>query len=225
MTLSFGAVEGLPETEQKQLNNLVRIYSYHRLKNACKQRYYNGHISLAEVNLGIALPRNMSKLDVGCSWGAKAVDVLASRSMFDGFVAENGAEADTMTEIAKRNRLIAEYQKACRDELLYGATFACVSGEKGGSVIRFYSPQCAAGAWSNEKGRIACGFAFQDAMQDESDINWTPTFVNLYTETDTWELSREGGHWTAERSPHKFGRPLMEPMIWNASSDKPFGQN
>ena len=171
MTLSFGAVEGLPETEQKQLNNLVRIYSYHRLKNACKQRYYNGHISLAEVNLGIALPRNMSKLDVGCSWGAKAVDVLASRSMFDGFVAENGAEADTMTEIAKRNRLIAEYQKACRDELLYGATFACVSGEKGGSVIRFYSPQCAAGAWSNEKGRIACGFAFQDAMQDESDIN------------------------------------------------------
>ena len=132
----------------------------------------------------------MSKLDVGCSWGAKAVDVLASRSMFDGFVAENGAEADTMTEIAKRNRLIAEYQKACRDELLYGATFACVFGEKGGSVIRFYSPQCAAGAWSNEKGRIDCGFAFQDAMQDESDINWAPMFANLYTETDTWELSR-----------------------------------
>ena len=225
MTLSFGAVEGLPETEQKQLNNLVRIYSYHRLKNACKQRYYNGHISLAEVNLGIALSRNMSKLDVGCSWGAKAVDVLASRSMFDGFVAENGAEADTMTEIVKRNRLIAEYQKACRDELLYGATFACVFGEKGGSVIRFYSPQCAAGAWSNEKGRIDCGFAFQDAMQDESDINWAPMFANLYTETDTWELSREGGHWTAERFPHKFGRPLMEPMIWNASSDKPFGQS
>ena len=222
MTLSFGAVEGLPEIEQKQLNNLVRIYSYYRLKNARKQRYYNGHISLAEMNLGIALPRNMSKLDIGCSWGAKAVDVLASRSMFDGFVAENGAEADTMTEIAKRNRLIAEYQKACRDELLYGVTFACVSGERGNSVIRFYSPQCAAGAWSNEKGRIDCGFAFQDAMQDESDINWTPTFVNLYTETDTWEVSRESGHWTAERFPHKFGRPLMECIqrqtVWAESN-------
>ena len=71
MTLNFGAVEGLPETEQKQLNNLARIYNYHRLKNARKQRYYNGHISLAEMNLGIALPRNMSKLDIGCSWGQK----------------------------------------------------------------------------------------------------------------------------------------------------------
>ena len=72
MTLNFGAVEGLPEAEQKQLNNLTGIYNYHQLKNVCKQRYYNGHISLAEVNLGIALPRNMSKLDIGCSWGGKS---------------------------------------------------------------------------------------------------------------------------------------------------------
>jgi hypothetical protein len=225
ITLNFGQVAGLPEEEQNQLNKLVKIYNYHQAGNQRKRRYYDGRIRLSEVNLGIALPRNMSKLDIGCSWGEKAVDVLAARSMFDGFVAENGNTADTMTEIVKRNRLIAEYQKACRDELLFGSTFACLSGGPDAAVIRFYSPQCAAAAWNNEKGRIDCGFAFQDAKQDESDINWSPMYVNLYTDTATWVLSRETGHWIAEKAPHKFGRPLMEPLIWNASSDKPFGQS
>lgn len=225
VTLNFGLVENLPEEEQRVLNNLVKIYAYHQRANARKRRYYNGHIPLSEVNLGIALPANMTKLDIGCSWGAKTVDVLAGRSMFDGFVTESGQNADTMVQITKRNRLIAEYSKACRDELLYGCTFATLSGEPDGAVIRFYSPQCAAAAWSNEKGRIDSGFAFQDAKADESDINWSPMYVNLYTDTATWELSRESGHWVATENPHKFGRPLMEPMIWNASSDKPFGQS
>ncbi len=224
-TLNFGLVENLPEEEQRVLNNLVKIYNYHLRANARKRRYYDGHIPLSEVNLGIALPANMTKLNIGCSWGAKTVDVLAGRSMFDGFVTESGEEADTIVQITKRNRLIAEYSKACRDELLYGCTFATLSGEPDGAVIRFYSPQCAAAAWSNEKGRIDSGFAFQDAKADESDINWSPMYVNLYTDAATWELSRESGHWAATENPHKFGRPLMEPMIWNASSDKPFGQS
>lgn len=78
-TLNFGRVEGLPEEEQGMLNNLVKIYNYHLSANARKRRYYNGRISLQEVNLGIALPHSMSKLDIGCSWGAKTVDVLAGR--------------------------------------------------------------------------------------------------------------------------------------------------
>lgn len=225
VNLNFGRVDGLPDEEQGKLNSLVKIYRYHQADNIRKRRYYNGHISLQEVNLGIALPRNMSKLNIGCSWGAKTVDVLAGRSMFDGFVAENGQSADAMTQIAKRNRLIAEYSKACRDELLYGCTFATISGEPDEAVIRFYSPQSAAASWNDAKGRIDCGFAFQDARRDESDIGWQPMYVNLYTDTATWELSKESGHWTATENPHRFGRPLMEPLIWNASSDKPFGQS
>jgi hypothetical protein len=223
--LNFGYVKGLPEEEQQKLNNLVQIYNYHYYQNETKQRYYNGHIPLSEVNLGIALPRNLAKLDIGCSWGAKTVDVLAGRSMFDGFVSENGYEADTMSEIVKRNRMIAEYSKATRDELLYGSTFAVLSGHPDAAMIRFYSPKCAAAAWNAEKGRIDCGFAFQDARRDESDIDWSPMYVNLFTDTATWVLSRESGHWIAEKYPHKFGIPMMVALTWNPSSDKPFGQS
>ena len=225
MILHFGVVEGLPEEEQRKLNYLEWIWRYHRSSNRKKRRYYEGHITVGEVNLGIALPGPISRLEIGCAWGAKTVDVLAGRSMFDGFVGANGSTADSMNRIIERNHLIAEYGKACRDELEYGCTFAALSGEAGNARIRFYSPQCAAAAWDDEKGGVDCGFAFQDLRKDESDINWSPSHVTFYTSTDSWVLTRNGGQWSAVQYQHKFGKPLMVPMIWNATSDKPFGQS
>lgn len=75
------------------------------------------------MNLGIALPQGIRNLEVGCSWGQKAVDVLAARSMFDGFVSSGGDNA-VLNRLIADNRLIAEYGKACRDELKYGCAFA-----------------------------------------------------------------------------------------------------
>lgn len=225
MELNLGRVVGLPPEEQAKLNELKEIYDFHRSSNRKKRRYYNGKITLREVNLGIALPHDFGRLEIGCAWGAKTVDVLASRSMFDGFVTENGIEAEAMQAIMKRNRLIAEYNKATREELKYGCSFAAVYGSEGDARVRFYSPHSAAASWDGAKGGIDCGFAFEDNKKDESDVNWSPEHVNFYTDTDIWQLDREGGTWYATRFPHKFGRPLMVPLIWDATSDKPFGQS
>ena len=225
MVLNFGIVDGLPEEEQKKLNNLQYVYNYHVNKNEKKKRYYKGKITLNEVNLGIALPNAFSKLEIGCAWGSKTVDVLAARSMFDGFVMENGKSADTMKQIMKRNHMIKEYTKACKEELKYGSVFAAVSGSEGLAKIRFYSPMCAAATWDNQKGAIDCGFAFEDLKEDESELDWTPSHVNLYTDTAIWQLTREGGKWSAEEFEHDFGMPLMVPMTWDATNDKPMGQS
>ena len=74
-------------------------------------KYYEGHVALKDVNLGIALPQGIRNLEVGCSWGQKAVDVLAARSMFDGFVSSGGDNA-VLNRLIADNRLIAEYGKA-----------------------------------------------------------------------------------------------------------------
>ena len=76
----------LPIEEQNRLQKLLDIYQAHLSKNYEKNQYYEGQISLNAVNLGIALPEGLRKLEIGCAWGAKTVDVLAARSMFDGFV-------------------------------------------------------------------------------------------------------------------------------------------
>ena len=224
MELNFGKVTNLPEKEQRQLNELVRIWRYHRPANRKKRRYYNGDISLAEVNLGIALPSRIARLEIGCAWGAKTVDVLAGRSMFDGFVSGQGYDVDTMTKIIRRNRFIAEYNKACREELKYGCAFASVSGGEGNAIVRFYNPHCAAGKWNDAKGQLDCGFAFADLRPDESDINWAPDEVALFTESATWMLTRKGG-WKAERYLHPFEKPMLIPLVWDATNDKPFGQS
>lgn len=226
-TIDPAKVDGLGPDEIKKLAELISVYNYHHAGNETKNKYYEGHIKLSDVNLGIALPNGLQKLEIGCAWGAKTVDVLASRSMFDGFVDLNGQYMDEIDEIVSNNNLVAEYMKACRDELKYGCTFATLSADKVlKAKIRFHTPQTAAALWDGEKGRIGCGFAIIDSLPDESEKNtWRPSVINLYTDTAIWVMRRNGDRWSAEEMRHRMGRPLMEAMIWNATSAKPFGRS
>lgn len=215
-----------PVEEQVRFQNLINTFQTHAAKNAKKNKYYEGNISLREVNLGIALPEGLRNLEIGCAWGAKTVDVLAGRSIFDGFVGANGNEVDALDQVVIDNDLIAEYAKACRDELKFGCTFATLSADTEiGCKIRFHSPQTAAAIWSGVKGRIDYGFAIIDTEPDNDNITWSPSLINYYTDTAVWVLRRENGIWRAEENSHKMGRPLMEALIWNATSNKPFGRS
>ena len=114
LSIVAGSVKGLSPEDQYKLTELIYVLNYHQAKNEVKSRYYEGHVPLSEVNLGIALPKQLMNLEIGCEWGAKCVDVLASRSMFDGFVGVDGNDATAMMNIVDRNNLIFEYMKACR---------------------------------------------------------------------------------------------------------------
>ena len=228
MTGNIAQARGLPDKERADMTRLLTIWQEHQSKNALKKRYYEGHISLREVNLGLALPKGIAGLEIGCAWGEKCVDVLASRSMFDGYVGRDGEAADTMSRIMTANRLQSEYMKACRDELKYGCTFATLSADKElGCRIRFHSPETAAAEWDGEKGRLGCGFAVIDTVHDVHEQLDRPSLICLHTDTDIWLLrrGRDDGDWTAARYPHHMGRPLMEPLVWNATSGKPFGRS
>nr|DAF33621.1 MAG TPA: PORTAL PROTEIN [Caudoviricetes sp.] len=227
-TLGIGKIYGLPAVEEVKLRKLIKLWDNHKSSNDKKNRYYGGHVRLSDVNLGIALPNGLNSLEIGCEWGAKTVDVLAARSMFDGFVSSNGKNNDLLQKIMSDNRLISEYMKACKDQLKYGCTFATLSADEDiGCKIRFHSPLTASAIWNGEKGRIDCGLAIIDTKIDNKDQTYKPSHVNLYTDTDIWELTRieESNEWNAEQFPHIMGRPLMEPLVWNATSDKPFGRS
>ena len=220
-------VTGITPTERAQLAQLLKVYAEHEAKNREKEKYYEGKIGLNEVNLGLALPQGIRGLEVGCAWGAKAVDVLAARSMFDGFVGSQGENVDELDKIVEANGLTAAYMKAVRDELKFGHVNATLSADgKNGSKIRFHSPKTSAALWDGEKGRIGCGFAIIDLAPDDARaVSWSPSIVNFYTDSAIIVLNRNLNNWSAKRYPHKMGRPLMEPLIWNATSEKPFGRS
>lgn len=213
--------------EIENFQKLLYVFERHIAKNYEKNKYYEGNISVDSVNLGIALPEGLRKLEIGCAWGAKTVDVLAARSMFDGYVGLNGEEIEDLDLIVAANNLVAEYAKACRDELKFGCTFATLSADKDIKCkIRFHSPQTAAALWDGEKGRISRGFAIIDTAPDDVTRDWTPSLVNYYTDDAIWVIEKhDNNNWYATEHPHKMGRPLMEGLIWNATSNKPFGRS
>ena len=224
--LNVQQIAGLDEREIADLSKLIDNFNYHSSKNVEKQKYYEGKVSLNEVNLGIALPEGLKKLEIGCAWGAKTVDVLAARSMFDGFVGVNGTDVEDLDRIAIDNNLLTEYAKACRDELKLGCTFATLSADPEiGVKIRFHSPMTAGALWDGVQGRIKCGFAIIDSVPGNNTELFVPSLINYYTSDSIWVLQGNNGSWTATRYPHKLGRPMMEALIWNATSDKPFGRS
>ena len=235
LTTNIATARDLPEKERKTLRRLIDIFNAHKTANSVKRKYYEGHIRLSEVNLGLALPKRIQGLEIGCAWGDKTVDVLAARSMFDGFVGANGEDAALMTQISTQNRMIAEYMKACREELKYGCSFATLSADrmqkagdaKQGCRIRFHTPESAAAEWDGEKGRIGCGFAVIAVTEDPVTNERKPSVVHFHTEDALWVIRRglSDSDWRAEKHPHIMGRPLMEPMVWNATSAKPFGRS
>ena len=220
-------ISGIEPEEAAIIRKLLKVYDKHKAANAQKDRFYEGRISLDSVNLGLALPTGIQGLEIGCAWGAKCVDVLAARSMFDGFVGVNGEDVAQIDRIVEGNRLIAAYMLAARDELKYGCTFATLSADREiGCKIRFHSPQTASAVWDGERGRIAYGMAIIDTAPDnESGDTWSPSLINVYLDYAVLVLSRVENVWTAERLPNPMGRPLMEPLIWNATSGKPFGRS
>ena len=223
--LKIGTVEGLTPNEQKDLNELVEVFNYHESANEIKARYYEGHIRLSEVNLGIAIPKTFQNLEIGCEWGRKCVDVLAARSMFDGFVGANGETNEELLQIMSDNRFISEYMKARKDELKFGCTFATLSADEDiRCKIRFHSPKTSAALWNGAKGRIDRGLAIIDSVRDESENStWIPARINMYNDEAIIVLEYDGRKWNSTKLSHKMGRPLMEPLIWNPTSDKPLG--
>lgn len=219
-------ISGLGIREKAMLADLIKIYSSHYAANTKKCKYYEGNVTLNDVNIGIAIPNGIGGVGIGCAWGAKAVDVLAARSMFDGYVDEFGEDLTLLNEIVKANDLIEEYSKACRDELKFGCSFATLASDgNGGCSIRFHSPLTAAAKWDGALGRIAYGFAI--IAIDKINDMMTPTVLNLYTDSVVWVLTLDSqtGIWKAVGHQHKMGRPLMEPLVWNATSAKPFGRS
>lgn len=227
LKLNPTGILNFPQEEAAKLQQLLDVFNAHEAANNIKEKYYDGKVTLRDVNIGIALPSDLSNLKLGCEWATKTVDVLAARSMFDGFVSKQGEDNKLLNQITESNCLVSSYKAACKDELKFGCTFATLSADQDIKCkIKFHSPQTAAALWNGTKEQIDCGFAIIDTVPDESkkDI-YVPSHINYYTDEAIWELIRKDNGWEAIMHSQKMGRPLMVAFVWNKTSAKPFGRS
>lgn len=220
-------VKNLPPTEKRMLADLLTVWEHKLQNNKKRVDYYEGKNKLKD--LGIAIPQNMRNLNAVVGWPAKAVDGLAVRSRFNGCVFSDGKDHG-ITEILDANMFKNIYFQAVVSELINSVAFLTVSHgdvDEPKAIINAYSALNAAALWDDRKKRIACGLTVIDCDSNVTTGEIIPVWVNLYTNTDIWEIRRKNAQspWVAQNYPHKMGRPLIEPLVYRPSLDRPFGKS
>ncbi|MDR2108924.1 MAG: phage portal protein [Coriobacteriales bacterium] len=220
------SIAGLSDVELAMLKELLTVWDKKRSNNAIRAEYYSGHNRLKD--LGISIPPRMRNTRAVVGWPAKAVDALAARSRFEGFTFATAPEDDVLAAIVKANNFRNAYSQAVKSELIHSCAFITVSaGRKSAGepsvLLNAYSALNAAAIWDPRRKRIKCGLTIVETEEKNAK---KPTALNLYTDGAVLECARgDSGKWTAHRVAHTHGRPLIEPLVYRPSLDRPFGKS
>lgn len=215
--------KGLAPEDRKTVQSLVKVWQQKLKRNEIRHAYYTMHAKPKE--LGIAVPPQLRDLEQVVGWSAKAVDMLANRSQFEGFVTAEEAVANALSSVVADNRLKRAYRKGCKSQLELCCSFITVTDDGNKKpVIRLYPAMAASAIWDYAANAIKAGLV----IVDYSKVNNTqsPSWVDVFTQDAVITIkATDTQGWIAEYKPHSMGRCLMEAMPFEASLARPFGKS
>lgn len=218
---AIAGAAGLRPQDAGRVRSLMELYQRKLVRNVLRDRYYEMHAKPRD--LGISVPPNLRRLEQVVGWPAKAVDALANRSQFDGFVCPDEEVTAQLQDIVAANNLKRRYRKAVKSELKHSVSFLTVTAREDGSpMIGAYPATAASALWSDALDRIECGLVVVDRDRTARGRS-RPTWVNVFTDEAVIAIRFDGVEWRAEYIEHGMGRCLMEPMAHEATLERPFG--
>ena len=225
---SIAMADGLRDEDRVLVQTLYALYADKLERNLLRDRYYYMHKRVRQLN--IAVPPHLKNLEQSMGWAAKAVDTLADRSQFDGFTCDDDDIQQELQSLVHGNSLKRRYRKAVKSQLRNSCAFLTVTkgdtdaGEPK-AVISCYSAVSAAALWNDHLNRIEAGIVVVE--RDNRPRKGQPTWLNVFTDTDVIRIVRHPDDWSwrAYYSPHSMGRCLMEPLVYEATLDRPFGKS
>lgn len=212
----------LDADEVAVFNKLLAEWQRHLSSNIRNEAFYRGKVR--PVTTDSSMPSDLTELEIVSGWGGKCVDVLANRSVLEGF---DGTDADALESLVPLTSLIELYEQAVTSELTDSCAFITVSrGLEGepGAIVSAHSALDAAAIWDERRKRIKAGICVVDIDVDEGGHR-VPTWVNIYTDEYTYSCRKVGDSWESEKAANPFGRPLMEPLRYRPSLTRPFGKS
>ena len=217
----IASAQGLQDKDRETVVALYDLYERKLRRNLLRDRYYE--MKQKPKDLGISVPPHLKRLEQVIGWSAKAVDSLANRSQFDGFVCDDEATLATLQNVVLRNNLKRKYRKAVRSELKHSCSFVTVSKfTDGHAAINVYPATAASALWSDHLGRISAGMVVVD-RDNTTRGNGRPVWVEVFTDDSVIEIVKENEQWFANYNYHSMGRCLMEALVHNATLDRPMG--
>lgn len=217
----IASAEGLQDSDRQTVLSLYSLYDKKLTRNMLRDRYYE--MKQKPQDLGLSIPPHLKNLEQVIGWSAKAVDSLANRSQFDGFVCDDESTLATLQNVVSFNNLKRKYRKAVRSELKHACSFVTVtSSYDGRALINVYPATAASALWSDYLGRVSAGLVVVD-RDNTTRGNGKPTWVEVFTDDAIIEIRRIANKWFAEYNYHSMGRCLMEALVHNATLDRPMG--
>ena len=224
---AIASARGLRPDDRQTVLYLCETYRKRLARNYLRRGYYLMHQRPKE--LGISVPPRLRNLEQVVGWPAKAVDSLANRSQFDGFVTDDDAATTDLSRIVAQNSMKRLYRQAVKSELQLCSAFLTVTaGDEGepAAIVSAHPATAAAAIWDDHLRRIAAGMVVVDRDR-RPDRGGAPTWVDVFTDEAVIRIRRDvsASSWEAEYVWHSMGRPLMVPMAHEATLERPFGKS
>ena len=226
MSLAAGvsSAANLEPEDLETVLELLELWERTRPRNMLRESYYLGHVRVKD--LGIAMPKSLAqKIDPRIDWPRKAVHALADRSVFDGFTTDDADVTEELRAVCEANGMGALYRKALICELKHCCGFWTVTGGDGMPVISSYPATAAVALWDDSLKSIRAGLVVAESKAVRCSSARKPSVIQVFTAGSVIVLRLSGGTWSAEYMEHAMGRPLMEPMPYGATLERPFGSS
>lgn len=214
------AMEYIPDQYRERIGSLFDTWYALRARNQRLTAYYTMKNPLKD--LGISIPKEMTKLNCAVGWCAKAVDAMVNRSVFDGFVFQ-GVEDEALNRLVIENRMRTLYPQVFKSSLIHGVSAVSVMrgiGHQPAAKVRGYSANQFSCLWDKDEGRIACGIICADV----DDTGSATKYVAHFPES-VLTLERVGDSWVCAEEENALGRPLMEVFVHDPDFDRPLGHS
>lgn len=220
-------IEGLNDAQALEFAEMLATLEQKTARNQLKNVYYDMKNRLKDM--GISIPPQLQKFQSVVGWPKKAVDALANRSIFEGFVHEDEETNQKLNLICEQNRFDLLTRQATRSELVNSCVFLTVSAgdvndDEPQAIVSAYSAENATGIWDSRNKRLKAGLTVVARGKVESKDK-QPTHVYYYTDDSVFELVNKGGWKVKNIHEHKMGRPLIELLAFDPTIDRPFGRS
>ena len=221
---SIANAGGLAEDESRIVEELVRVWRARRPKNLLREAYYLEHVSAK--SLGISVPPKL-KIKACCGWPRKAVDYMASRSIFDGYTTSNEDAAEKLRTIVAENDMKNAYAMAVTSELIHCFTMLTVTSggeEEPRAIVSMTPATLSSGLYDDHARKVSAGLAVTGLERKNGRVQ--PSCVDVFLPDCVISLSRGGAGWeVVDRYESTMGRVLMEPMANAPTLMHPFGRS
>ncbi len=211
----------LSRAEVDIFNRLLTVWQRHVNGNIRNQAYYDGRIKPIWKDNP---PDDLKDLKVVVGWGAKAVDALVNRSVLEGFRSDSDAHK-VFTDAIGNIDLKDLYRQTITSELIGSCAAITLSKGLEGEpdiIVSAHSALDFAAIWNYRKKRVKYGLAVLD-IEEDLDGRRVPSWVTMYTDEATYSCRKSGQTWIAEKADNFLERPLLEPLRYHPTLNRPFG--